>query len=155
MLMGCTWGVFGGHRLGTFGVEAYETVAERPFFHSLVENDVLGEDGDSDVLKPAQPLQDLGHGLGVGFLHHAADSHYDLPLHGLQTEEGQLLFKAPPTLVLHTAPPILATAIGPPIFARPVTRPTFAFSMLPNHISPSHVHPSFISLVKKNRANHL
>lgn len=63
---------------GTLGVEGDEAVTQRPLVDGLVEDDVLWEDDHSDVLEPAQPLQDLGHGLGLGLLHHAADPHHDL-----------------------------------------------------------------------------
>lgn len=79
-----TYAILGqGH---TFGVERDEAVAQRPFVHRLVEDDVLWEDDHGDVLKPAQPLQDLGHRLGLGLLHHAADPHQDLPLWGLDKD---------------------------------------------------------------------
>lgn len=65
-----------------------EAVTQRPFVHRLVEDDVLWEDDHSDVLKPAQPLQDLGHWLGLGLFHHAADPHHDLSLRGLERGEG-------------------------------------------------------------------
>lgn len=71
----------------TLGVEGDEAVTQRPFVHRLVEDGVLWEDNHSDVLKPAQPLQDLGHWLGLGLLHHAADPHHDLLLRGLNKEE--------------------------------------------------------------------
>lgn len=71
----------------TFGVEGDETVTQRPFVHRLVEDGVLREDDHGDVLKPAQPLQDLGHWLGLGFLHHAADPHHYLSLWGLNRED--------------------------------------------------------------------
>lgn len=47
----------------TFGVERDEAVTQRPFVHGLVEDDILWEDDHSDVLEPAQPLQNLGHWL--------------------------------------------------------------------------------------------
>lgn len=68
-------------------MEGDEAVTEGPFVHGLVENDVLGEDDHSDVLKPAQPLQDLGHGLRLGLLHHGTDPHHDLSLRGLRRRE--------------------------------------------------------------------
>lgn len=71
----------------TLGVEGDEAVTQRPFVYGLVEDDVLWEDDHSDVLKPAQPLQDLGHWLGLGFLHHAADAHHDLALRGLNEKD--------------------------------------------------------------------
>ncbi len=75
----------------TLGVEGDEAVTQRPFVHGLVEDDVLWEDDHSDVLKPAQPLQDLGHWLGLGLFHHAADPHNDLLLRGLNKgEEGNM-----------------------------------------------------------------
>lgn len=74
----------------TFGVEGDEAVTERPFVHGLVEDDVLWEDDHSNVLKPTQPLQDLGHRLGFGLLHHATDPHHDLSLRGLNTGGGHV-----------------------------------------------------------------
>lgn len=68
----------------TFGVEGDEAVTQRPFVHRFVEDDVLREYDHGDVLEPAEPLQDLGHGLGLGLLHHAADPHHDLLLRGLR-----------------------------------------------------------------------
>lgn len=47
----------------TLGVEGDEAVTQRPFVDGLVEDGVLWEDDHSDVLEPAQPLQDLGHWL--------------------------------------------------------------------------------------------
>lgn len=76
----------------TFGVEGDDTVTQRPFVHGLVEDDVLWEDDHSDVLKPAQPLQDLGHWLRLGLLHHAADPHHDLSLRGLNKGRGEQHF---------------------------------------------------------------
>lgn len=64
-------------------MEGDETVTQRPFVHRLVKDDVLRENDHGDVLEPTEPLQDLGHGLGFGFLHHAADPHHDLLLWGL------------------------------------------------------------------------
>lgn len=79
-----------GGRGGTFGVEGDEAVTQRPFVHRLVEDGVLWEDDHGDVLEPAQPLQNLGHWLGLGLLHHAADPHHNLSLRGLNgTETGQ------------------------------------------------------------------
>lgn len=74
-------------------MEGNEAVTERPFVHGLIEDDVLWEDDHSDVLKPAQPLQDLGHWLGLGLLHHAADPHDDLLLWGLDIR-GQQQFSS-------------------------------------------------------------
>lgn len=71
----------------TLGVERDKAVTERPFVHRLIEDDVLWEDDHSDILKPAQPLQDLGHWLGLGLLHHATDPHHDLSLRGLNKAE--------------------------------------------------------------------
>ena len=68
----------------TFGVEGDEAVTQGPFVHGLVENDVLREDDHSDVLKPAQTLQNLGHGLWLGLLHHGTDAHHDLSLRRLR-----------------------------------------------------------------------
>lgn len=71
----------------TFGVERDEAVTQRPFVHGLVEDDILWEDDHSDVLEPAQPLQNLGHWLWLGFLHHAADPHHNLSLWGLNKKD--------------------------------------------------------------------
>lgn len=71
----------------TLGVEGDEAVTQRPFVHGLVEDGILWEDDHSDVLKPAQPLQDLGHWLWFGLLHHAAYPHHDLSLWGLNEGE--------------------------------------------------------------------
>lgn len=71
----------------TLGVEGDEAVTQRPLVHRLVEDDILREDDHGDVLKPAQPLQDLGHRLGLGLLHHAADPHHDLSLRWLKKGE--------------------------------------------------------------------
>lgn len=68
----------------TFGVKGDEAVTQRPFVHGLVEDDILWEDDHRDVLESAQPLQDLGHRLRLGLLHHAADPHHDLLLRGLE-----------------------------------------------------------------------
>lgn len=74
----------GSSSVGTFGVEGDEAVTEGPFVHRLIEDDVLRENDHGDVLEPAEPLQDLGHGLGLGLFHHAADPHHDLSLRGLR-----------------------------------------------------------------------
>lgn len=68
----------------TFGVKGDEAVTQRPLVHGLVEDDILWEDDHRDVLESAQPLQDLGHRLRLGLLHHAADPHHDLSLRGLE-----------------------------------------------------------------------
>lgn len=62
----------------TFRVKGDEAVTKRPFLHWLAEYDVLGEDDHSDVLKLAQTLQYLRHGLRLGLLHHTADPNHDL-----------------------------------------------------------------------------
>ena len=67
----------------TFRVEGDEAVTQGPFLHRLVEDGILREDDHSEVLKLAQPLQDLGHRLRLGLLHHAADPHHNLSLWGL------------------------------------------------------------------------
>ena len=71
----------------TLGVEGDEAVTQRPLVHRLVEDNILWKDDHSDVLKPAQPLQDLGHWLGLGLLHHATDPHHDLLLRRLSSGE--------------------------------------------------------------------
>lgn len=73
----------------TFGVEGDEAVTQGPFVHGLVEDDLLGEDDHCDVLKLTQPFHDLGHGLGLGLLHHGADAHHDLPLWRLGEQRGR------------------------------------------------------------------
>lgn len=71
-------------------MEGDEAVAEGPVLHGFVEDHILLEQHHGDVLKEAQPLQDLLHGLGLGLLGHGADPHHYLPLRGLQghREEG-------------------------------------------------------------------
>lgn len=48
----------------TFGVEGDEAVAERPILYWLLQNHLLWKDDHVDVIKLAQALQDLSHGLG-------------------------------------------------------------------------------------------
>lgn len=64
----------------TFGVKGDEAVTQRPILHWFMEYDVLKEDDHSDVLKLTKALHDLGHSLGVGLLHHGADSYHNLTL---------------------------------------------------------------------------
>lgn len=61
-------------------MEGDEAVAEGPLVHGLVEDDVLREDDHGDVLKLAQPLHDLSHGLGLGLLDHGTDPNHDQTL---------------------------------------------------------------------------
>lgn len=93
-----SWGAGGGQNaVRTLGVEGDEAVTQRPSVHGLVQNDVLWKDDHSDVLKFAEPFQDLSHWLGLGLLHHATDPHDNLPLRGLYEAERNirsLLFKA-------------------------------------------------------------
>lgn len=65
-------------------MEGDKTVAQRPLLHRLLQDHLLGEDHHLDVVEAAQALQDLGHGLGFGFLGHGADPHHDLSLRGLE-----------------------------------------------------------------------
>lgn len=83
----CVW--LGGQMMvgiHTFGVEGDEAVTQRPFVHRLIEDDILWEDDHGDVLKLAQPLQNLSHWLGLGLFHHATDSHHNLLLWGLNNK---------------------------------------------------------------------
>lgn len=68
-------------------MEGDETVTQWPIFHWFVEDYILWEDDNSNILKSAQPLQDLGHWLRLGLLHHAADPNHDLSLWGLNVND--------------------------------------------------------------------
>lgn len=47
----------------TFGVEGDEAVTERPVLHRLLKDHLLWKDDHVDVIKLAEALQDLSHGL--------------------------------------------------------------------------------------------
>lgn len=61
-------------------MEGDEAVAERPPVHRFLQDHLLLENYHIDVVELTQPLQDLGHGLGLGLLHHCTDADHDLAL---------------------------------------------------------------------------
>lgn len=76
------WGV-----VFTFGVEGDEAVTQRPVLHRLLQDHLLWKDDHVDVIKLAEALQDLSHGLGVGLLRHRTNSNHDLTLLQLQEQK--------------------------------------------------------------------
>jgi len=64
-------------------VEGDEAVAERPLLHGLLQDHLLGKDHHVDVVELAESLQDLGHGFGLGLLHHGTYADHDLSLRRL------------------------------------------------------------------------
>lgn len=64
----------------TFGVEGDEAVAERPILYRLLQNHLFWKDVHVDVIKLAQALQDLSHGLGFWLFCHGTYTNQNLSL---------------------------------------------------------------------------